>query len=99
VRDEQEAEVKVSLERFEQVEDLRLNGDVERRNRLVAHEELWLHSESARDPDPLSLAAGELVRIPVEVRAFEANPLKEGSRFVSDQMTGYPSRAKGRLDD
>ena len=45
-----------------EVEDLRLHRHVERRGRLVAHEERRAAGERARDRHPLALAAGELVR-------------------------------------
>ena len=47
----------------EQVDDLRLDRDVERGDRLVADEHVGLHGERAGDGDALALAAGELVRI------------------------------------
>ena len=48
-----------------QVDDLRLNRDVERGDRLVADEELRVQCERARKADALALPARELVRIPV----------------------------------
>ena len=52
------------LQVLEQVEDLRLDRDVERGDRLVADDEVRVQGERARDADALALAAGELVRIP-----------------------------------
>ena len=46
-----------------EVEDLRLNRDVERRDGLVGDDELRIERERTREADPLALAAGELVRI------------------------------------
>ena len=43
--------------------DLRLDRDVERRDRLVGDDELRLQDERARDADALALAARELVRV------------------------------------
>ena len=63
VRDEQVGQPLGVLQILEQVDDLRLDRDVERADRLVAHDELRLDRERARDPDPLALAAGELVRV------------------------------------
>ena len=40
-----------------------MDRHVERRDGLVAHDERWIHRQGARDPDALSLAARELVRI------------------------------------
>ena len=47
VRDEEVGEVELRLERLEQVEDLRLDRDVERGDRLVGDDEVGL-TESAR---------------------------------------------------
>ena len=63
VRDEEIGQLEVSLELFEQIDDLRPNRNVERRDRLVADDEVRIHRERARDSDPLSLAARELVRV------------------------------------
>ena len=40
-----------SLEILEQVEDLRLDRDVERRDRLVGDDQLRVGDDRARDPD------------------------------------------------
>src|SRR2546422_3905280 len=63
------AHVVLILQVLQQVQDLRLDRHVERRHRLVADENLRLQGEAAGDCDPLSLAAGELVRI-LEERNF-----------------------------
>ena len=51
----------------EQVDDLRLDRDVERRDGLVGDDQLRVQGERAGDADPLALAAGELVRVAVQV--------------------------------
>ena len=51
------------LQLHEQVDDLRLDRDVERRHRLVADEQARLERQRAGDADALALAAGELVRV------------------------------------
>ena len=48
---------------LQQVEDLRLDGDVERGGRLVGDDELRLAGQRHRDHDALAHAAGELVRV------------------------------------
>ena len=62
VRDEEVGQAELALQVAEQVEDLRLHRDVERRDRLVADDDLGLERERAGDADALALAAGELVR-------------------------------------
>ncbi len=58
VRDEQVAEAETTLQRHEQVEDLRLDRDIERRHRFVEHDDVGGGlGERTRDRDALALAA------------------------------------------
>ena len=57
------AEPSRRLEVAHQVEDLRLDGDVERRGRLVGDQQLRVAGQRHGDHHPLPHAAGELVRI------------------------------------
>src|SRR3954471_2454921 len=59
VGDEEVREPELLLQVLEQVEDLRLDRDVERRDGLVAHDQLRIQGECARDADALALPAGE----------------------------------------
>ena len=69
VRDEDIGEVEVLLQVVEQVDDLCLDRDVKRRDGLVGDDQLRVQGERAGDADPLALATGELVRVPVQVAA------------------------------
>ena len=60
----------------QQVEDLGLDGHVERGHRLVADDELGLQHQGARDADALSLAARELVREAPGVVTAESHDLQ-----------------------
>jgi hypothetical protein len=64
VGDEEVCELEVGLEVFEQVDDLGLDRDVERRHRLVADDEVRVEREGAGEADPLALTAGKLMRVP-----------------------------------
>ena len=77
VRDEDVREAEVPLQVVEQVDDLRLNRDVERRDRLVGDDQLRVQRERAGDADPLALSAGELVRVPVQVGRGEPDDLEQ----------------------
>ena len=57
------AHVALRLQVGEQVEDLRLDGHVERGGRLVGDQQARPVGDGARDHGALALAAGELVRI------------------------------------
>src|SRR6266566_3329333 len=74
--DEQVRETELRLEILEQVHDLRLDRDVESGDRLVGDDELRAHRQRARDPDTLTLTAGELVRISAQVIGQEADRLE-----------------------
>ncbi len=60
--DEEERKAELALQVLQQVDDLRLDGNVERGDRLVAHDEVGLGGERARNGDALALSAGEFVR-------------------------------------
>src|SRR5688572_27384547 len=77
VRDEQVREAQLLLKLLEQVDDLRLDRNVERGYRLVAHDELGVECERASNSDPLPLAARELVRVAVGGIGGEADELEE----------------------
>ena len=77
VRDEDVGEVEIGLQALEEVENLGLDRDVERRDRLVADDQLRAEGERARDPDPLPLTAGELVRIAVVMLRIQPDAVHE----------------------
>ena len=65
VGDEQVRETELGLQLLEQIDDLRLDRDVQRRDRLVADEELGVQGQRPGEADPLALPAGELVGVAV----------------------------------
>ena len=67
VGDEQVREPELVLKVLQEVQDLRLDGDVERAHGLVEHHELGFEGERARDPDALALSARELMGVAVVV--------------------------------
>ena len=66
VGDEQQRHAELGLQRVEQRQDLRLDGDVERGRRLVADQKLRLAGQRHGDHGALALAARELMRIAVD---------------------------------
>ena len=74
VRDEEIADTEILLQILQQVEDLRLDRDVERGYRLVGDDKERVGHKSAGDADALPLAAAEGVRITVEVRRPRDRP-------------------------
>ena len=77
------------LQVAQQVDDLRLHAHVERRGRLVEHDEARLQHHGAGDRDALALAAGEFVRI-----AEAASP--DRGRPRSARATTRASRSAAR---
>lgn len=69
VGDEENGDVLLRLHRADEVEDLRLNGNVQRGRRLVGDQDLGAEREGHRDHDPLQHATGQLVR-PAEASFF-----------------------------
>ena len=57
VRDEEIGEPELLLQLQKEVQDLRLDRDVERRDRLVEHDDFGSEHQRARDRDALALAA------------------------------------------
>lgn len=66
VRDHDDRRVELGLEVGQQVQDLRLHRDVQRRRRLVGDQQVRVVDQRHRDHRPLAHAAGELVRVLVE---------------------------------
>ena len=77
VRDEDVGEAELLLQVLHQVDHLRLDRHVERADRLVGDDDLRVGRERARDADALALAAGELVRVAVDVPRREADLLEQ----------------------
>ena len=79
VADEEIGQAEITSEFQEQIDDLRLNRDVERRDRFIADDKCGLDRERSRDPDPLPLTAGKLVRIPPRKDRIQADPLHQAA--------------------
>ena len=79
VGDEQHRHVEFRFELEQQVEDLRLDGHVERGGRLIGDQQVRLVGERHGDHHPLPLAARELMRIGVEAafRVLDADLVEE----------------------
>jgi hypothetical protein len=86
--DEEHRHAQPLLQLLQQLEDLRLHGDIERRGRLIGDEELRLIGERHGDHHALALPAGELVRIGVK-------PL--GCVADADQLQQFQRAAAGGL--
>jgi hypothetical protein len=77
VGDEEIRETEVTLQRLEQVDDLRADRHVERRDGLVEDDHLRVESERTGEADALALPAGELMWEPVRVLGAQAHRAQE----------------------
>ena len=75
--DEEVGEAEALLQLLQQVHHLRLDRDIERRDRLVADDELGVERERPGDADALALTAGELVRVAVGEGGVEAHRIQQ----------------------
>ena len=82
VGDDHDRRVELTLQVLEQVEDLRLDGDVESGGRLVGDEERRVVDQTHRDHRALPHAARELVRVLVDpaVRLRDADAVEHLDR-------------------
>src|SRR5579883_311462 len=77
VRDEEICERELPLQIFQQVEDLRLDRYVERRDRLIANDEIGTERQGPCNADALPLTAGEAVRITLQMTHIEPDQIHE----------------------
>ena len=76
MRDEDDGEAEPLAQLREQLQHLRLHGNIERRDRLVGDQHVRLQRQRAREPDALPLAAGEFMRKAVARRKDRARPAR-----------------------
>src|SRR4051812_15448578 len=63
VRDQQHGHAEAIFQLADQIKNLRLDGDIERRRRLIGHQEARIAAQRHRDHHPLPHSAGHLVRV------------------------------------
>ena len=77
VCDKEIADALFFLNILQKVDDLCLDGNVERRNRFVADDKVWFKCQRSRNSDSLSLAAGKFMRISPDVVRFQSNRFQQ----------------------
>jgi len=83
VCDEQIRNAKLLLQVLQQIDHLRLHRHVERGNRLVTHDQLWLRRQGSRDANTLPLTAGKLMWITLRVFRRKAHCVQQfGNPFA-----------------
>ena len=92
VGDEDDRHAEARLQLGEELEDLRLDGDVERGRRLVGDQDVGIVGERHGDHHALALAAGQLVRIGVDA------PLGLGDAAPARRSSSARARAAVALE-
>src|ERR1043166_1967227 len=92
VRDEQISQVLLYPQLIEQVHDLRLNRNVERRDWLIGDNELRVDCQGPRDAYPLSLAAREFMRIAFHQTRAEADELHQFLHALAPCVAGRQTK-------
>src|SRR5262249_54054202 len=95
VRDKKIGQVLFAAQSFEQVHDLRLNGNVESRNRFVGNDEIRIDCESACDADALALTAGKLMRVSLDKTFAQTDGFEQ---FLHALLRFPASRQTKRLE-
>ena len=92
VRDEEIGKTAFRLNVLQQVDDLRLDRDVERGDRLVGDDQRRVESEGTGDGKALALPAGELRRAIAKLIGA-ASPTRRNSSATRSSMRGRRERA------
>ena len=86
VGDEEDGQAEFLPQLVQQVDNLGLNGHVQRGHGLVGNDQLRVHDDAAGYADPLPLAAGELVGIPGSVLRHQAHQLQHLIDLLGDDF-------------
>src|SRR5262249_8774193 len=99
VRDEEVGEVELLLQILEQVDDLGLDADVERRYRLVADDQPWREPQRAGDAEARRPAARHFVRGAAEEVRAEADELEDLAHSPDPLPAADPADAQRLTDE
>ena len=83
VGNKQISDVSLFLQIIQQIENLRLDRDIQRRDRLIADDEIGIERQSAGDADALPLAAGKFVRISAGIRGIKPDALQQACDTIA----------------
>ena len=99
VGNEKVSKLELPLEIQQQVDDLRLDGDVQRRHRLVGDHQPGIQRDCSSDAHPLPLTAGELMRKAPVVRGLETHPIHQRVHPHAARVAPVDSMDDQRLGD
>ena len=91
VTDEQVGESQAFFEVEQEIDDLRLNRDIEGAGGLIRNDEIGLDTQGASDEESLTLSARELVRVSVDDIGAESDALTQSRDALWDSgLLAYP---------
>src|SRR5450759_5132478 len=100
VGDEEIGQPQLLLEVVEEVQDLALDRDIERRDRFVEDHEFRVEGEGTGDADALALAARELVRVAMDVALVQAHLGEQlADQLLALLLVRHPVDQRALTDD
>ena len=99
VADEEIGQTQLLLQFHQQVDHLRLDGNVEGRDGFIGNDQLGREAEGAGNAEPLALAAREFVWIAVQMLVLEADAADQFHGAVAQRATLVDIMDDQRLDD
>ena len=96
VRDEHDGRAPARADLTEQIKNMRLHGDVERRGRLVGKQHEWIQSQRHGQHAALTHAAGKAVRLQLHalLRAIYAHKTQKLHGSAIGLASGHPAAAQ-----
>src|ERR1700675_3327718 len=77
------------LQVLQQIDDLGLDRNIQRRHRLIADDQFGLDRERACDADALALTAGEFVRMAADMIRLQADGLEQIHDALFELLPGF----------
>ena len=77
MRNKQIGQAQLCLQLLQQIDDLRLNRDVQCSNGLIQHNELRVDGQRSGNPHPLTLSTGKLMGIAVNTICAQADNIQQ----------------------
>src|SRR5262245_7994719 len=99
VRDQEIGDIEAIAQVGQQIDDGGLYGNIERRDRFVADNELGLGSNGAGDTDALLFAAAHLVRIAIDIVRRQPHAIEQSIDATGDLAGRHDGEALQRTSD
>ena len=99
VGDEQVCQMQFVLKVLQEIDDLRLNGNIQGTDRFVTHNEFRRQGQSSGNTDPLPLTTGKFVRITTGSRGGQAHTIQKRSHTVTTLLSTRNTMHRKRLAD